>query len=362
MLKQPTQDLRYVANDETSSSLNAAWADLCTRSADHAPSAAPELVLPFLNTAKISSVYTDHHLLLAVPLQHGRFYDKSHYSPVTDCSLCHADRLNGPAAVSLLLKKRHRPILLRSVPQQSQFFTMLETASGHFATLSRWQRASLRVSGDFDDWLSTSLDQKRRKELRRLRNRLSEQGDLEIKTLGKKDDPEPFISDFLTLEAGGWKGKSGTALASKPDIAAATHQALAALHKSGKLRFWFMMLDGKAIASLFAYVDGNQASLGKIAYDEAFSKYSPGTLLVLDATESFFREGDVIEIDSSAIPGHPMIDHLWRERTDMADIIFAPSTVSRTRFTAIVMAEKMRRSLRAALKVVYYTVTGKSRS
>ncbi len=362
MLKQPTQDLRYVANDETSPGLSAAWTALTLRSADHAPCAAPELVLPFLGHANIASVYAQDQLVLAMPLERGRLFDRSYDSPISNCGLCHADRLNGPAALLLLLCKSDRPILLRSVPVQSQFFAMLEGAAGHFSVLQSWQRAGLDVSGSFADWQARSLVQKRRKELRRLRNRLSQQGDVKLETLEKNADAEPFISEFLTLESAGWKGERGTALASKAGLAAATQAALGGLHRAGKLRFWSLKLGARTIATLFAYVEGNKACLGKVAYDQSFGKYSPGSLLVLDATESIFNEGIMAEVDSSAIPGHPMIDHLWRNRIGFADVMVAPATVSTLRFATIMWSEKLRRTFRAVLKSIYYRLTGKSQS
>ena len=362
MLKQPSQDLRYVADGETSPSLNAAWVDLATRSADAAPSSAPDLVMPFLGKAHIAGVYAQDQLLLAMPLQRGLLTDQSYHSPITDCGTCHADRLFGQTAMSLLLSKRGRPVMLKSVPIQSQFYGMLETGSGHFAVLQNWKRASLKLSGAYETWLEQNFDTKRRKEFKRLRNRLGEQGTLQNVQLGKKDDAGPFIAAFLKLEAKGWKGKRGTALANNPQTSAATHLALDALHKAGKLHFWSITLDGKTIASLFAYVDGNKASLGKIAYDEAFAKFSPGVLLILNATEDLFNEGIISEVDSSAIPDHPMINRLWRHRIAMADIMVAPASVSALRFKATVMAEKMRRTLRAALKHSYYHFGRKGRS
>jgi CelD/BcsL family acetyltransferase involved in cellulose biosynthesis len=362
MLKQPSQDLRYVAAGESAPGLRAAWTDLTTRSADAAPSSGPDLVMPFLGKAHIASVYAQDQLLLAMPLQRGLLTDQSHHSPITDCSTCHADRLFGQTAMSLLLSKRGRPIMLKSVPVHSQFFGMLESGAAHFAVLQNWKRASLKLAGSYEAWLEQNFDTKRRKEFKRLRNRLGEQGALQNLNLDMKEDARPFIAAFLELEAKGWKGNRGTALANNSQTSAATHEALEALHKASKLRFWTMTLDGKTIASLFAYVDGNKASLGKIAYDEAFAKFSPGVLLILNATEDLFNEGIIAEVDSSAIPDHPMINRLWRHRIAMADIIVAPASVSALRFKATVWTEKMRRTLRAALKHSYHYFGRKGRS
>jgi CelD/BcsL family acetyltransferase involved in cellulose biosynthesis len=89
-------------------------------------------------------------------------------------------------------------------------------------------------------------------------------------------------------------------------------EACKLLGAAGKLRFWKLSLNGKPIAIMHAIVDGNQAWLHKIAYDEAYAKFSPGVLLVLHATEKLFAEIGLVLVDSCAIPGHPMIENIWR--------------------------------------------------
>ena len=203
---------------------------------------------------------------------------------------------------------------------------------------------------------------KRRKEYRRLRARLSEQGALVSRNLHAGEDVTPWADALLDLEAAGWKGKRGTALKADPAMAAAFRQICVGLHAAGKLRFWSITLDGRCIATLFAVVEGGHAWLGKIAHDEALAKYSPGVLLILDATEALFAEGTITQADSCAIPNHPMIDHLWRGRIAMADVIVAGQTVSPLMFRAAAAAERLRRHARAAAKSLYYTLTRRHRS
>ena len=78
---------------------------------------------------------------------------------------------------------------------------------------------------------------------------------------------------------------------------------------------------------LFAMVTGTTAFLGKIAHDEAFDRYSPGVLLILEATRTLLARTDITSADSCAVPGHPMIDNIWRDRVPLADmLIAAPGT------------------------------------
>jgi Acetyltransferase (GNAT) domain len=104
---------------------------------------------------------------------------------------------------------------------------------------------------------------------------------------------------------------------------------------------------------LFAMVTGGTAFLGKIAHDEAFARYSPGVLLILEATRTLLARRDIACADSCAVPGHPMIDNIWRDRLPLADMLIAAPGTPAPLFKAIVAAERIRRPLRSTAKSLY---------
>ena len=191
---------------------------------------------------------------------------------------------------------------------------------------------------------------------------MSEQGRLESVYLKPGDDVGRWVQDLLDLEAAGWKGKRGTSLKSAAPVAAAFAEAARELHEAGKLRFWSLTFDGRAIATMFAIVEGNGAWLGKIAYDEAFAKFSPGVLLILDATEGLFNEGRFDLVDSCAIPNHPMIDNIWRDRVAAADVLVASADTGQSRFEFTAGAERLRRAARSTARGIFHTLTRRHRS
>ena len=71
-----------------------------------------------------------------------------------------------------------------------------------------------------DDYLS-GMKTKRRRELDRQRRRLGEElgGEGPAETVDRSEDPDA-VADFLRLEAGGWKGREGTAMAAQERDAA----------------------------------------------------------------------------------------------------------------------------------------------
>ena len=216
--------------------------------------------------------------------------------------------------------------------------------------------------GSFDDWLALNFDQKRRKEFKRLRARLAETGNLSAHVLKPEEDLASYTAHFLALESGGWKGKRGSAVAKDANLAQALTSGLSAMHHSGKLRFWELRLDDQPIASLFAIVDGTEAALGKIAYDETFARFSPGVLIILEATQSLFAETGLTLADSNAAPGHPMIDRIWRDRISCIDVLIAGPNVPTRLFSTLAFFLGTKNASRTLAKRVLKRVTGRRQS
>ena len=291
---------------------------------------------------------------VSLPIRH---YD-SWITPLTSAGLPTAAPGAEPA-VSQLLDALESPVVFRNIPVEHPVGRAILEQATHVKILSSWERAGLQLAGTYDEWLTRNFDHHRRKELKRLRARLAEQGAFEFRTLAPRTDLTGFVENFLKLEQSGWKGSRGTALASDPKLAEALRKGLAAMHERGRVRFWEMSLDGRPIASLYALIDGSEACLGKIAHDETFSKYSPGVQIILEATQALFTEEGVELADSNAIPGHPMIDRIWRDRIACMDVLVAGSKVTPQAFTLLSSFVLGRQRLRAAAKNVFIRLTGR---
>ena len=281
---------------------------------------------------------------------------------LTPCPLPSVTRTPTVAEAETFLNTIAMPLVLRSVPVDHPVTATLLKAAAHTRILKTWVRAALDVSGSFDAWMMENFDHKRRKELKRLKARLAEQGNLELDELKPGGNLAPHIEAFLTIESSGWKGERGTAINNDPKAAKGLAAGLAAMHVENKVRFWTMRLDGKPVASLFALVDGGDAVLGKIGYDEAFAKYSPGVLLIIEATRCLFADPDINFADANAIPGHPMIDRIWRDRIACMDVVIAGSAVSALTFHTVAVYHGMKDATRGAAKQLYLHLTGRKQS
>ncbi len=283
--------------------------------------------------------------------------DVSFETPLFFSGLPLIARGEADTATESLIGDRGVPLLLKSVPINGPFWDALARASrklnAPLTVIEQWQRAALRPAGDYTTWFDGNFERKRRKEYRRWRSRLGEMGKLESLSWKPGEPLAPWFADFAALEAGGWKGKRGSAISCNGALSDCLRHQLERLAEAGHLRFWSIKLDGRPIASLFAQVVDGRAWLGKIAFDEEFAKYSPGVLQILDATESLFAEGGIDLVDSCAIPDHPMISNIWRDRIVMADVLIGTPNMPSARFKAMTAAEKFRRRGRNAAKDVY---------
>ncbi len=342
-----------------------AWASLVTAAREPSGFSLPEFAIPHFELdrdASLAAVMGEQGSLFSLPYCPGRLHHASLASDLIAAGLPHIDGKCLPLAVNAFLRNLDRPFLFKSIPVESAFFRELQMASPRFHVLRRWERAALRVTGSYEVWLARNFDHKRRKELKRLRNRLAEQGTVEMRSISSGDDVTSFVATFLELEAKGWKGKRGTALQLQAKQARLFQQVCEGLHANDRLRFWSLMLDGRPVAALFGMVEGDQAWLVKTAYDESFARFSPGVLLLMEVTEQLFADGKVRLADSCAMPGHPMIERIWRDRLDFADVLVAPAQVSALAFKSVRTGLDLHSNARGLAKKLFYGLTGRKLS
>ncbi len=221
--------------------------------------------------------------------------------------------------------------------------------------MGRYERAAMITDLDAEAYLKSTLSTKKRKEYRRLKNRLEDMGCLKFETCQTEEECSSWVEGFMELEVAGWKGRKKTAFNSRQDWSTFLKVSTKNLFENGNCKIWRLTLDGKTIAITIAHYAGHQAWLTKIAYDEAYAKYSPGVLLVLDVTRAIIEDPEITEIDSLATPDHPMINHLWREKISTTDILISINKpVAKTAFAMTCRLIEARRWLRAKAKEYYY--------
>jgi len=173
--------------------------------------------------------------------------------------------------------------------------------------------------------LRAGLPGRRRKEFARQMRRLADLGTVTLESVTDADAAMSRLEEFMALEASGWKGRGHTALVSSPSTAAFARAVVQARAAHGAVRIDALRLDGRPLAMLVSFTAGRTAWTWKIAYAEAYARFSPGAQIMLEVARNLFADGRVQRIDSCAAAHHPMIDHLWKGRLAIGTLVVGPS-------------------------------------
>ena len=152
--------------------------------------------------------------------------------------------------------------------------------------------------GVSESWLA-GLQRKFRANLRRTRKELEEQGSVSFRHYSSADPN--VLERFFQLEASGWKGREGTAIACHPSTRLYYELVATAASRDGYFSLDFLELNGKPISAHFALNRNGRYQLLKAAYDESYSRYGPGHLIVQDVLRTLVPSG-VTEFDFVAPP------------------------------------------------------------
>lgn len=279
------------------------------------------------------------------------------YSPLTTPLL---DRDKPEAAAHALIvaaaKAGAMALSLPAIADDGAAATALRAAlaTSRPVIFERHDRARLDATLDGDAALET-LGSKKLKELRRQRNRLADTGEVAFKVAAPGAESDAALAAFLSLEAAGWKGERGTALACKPGDRAFMTEALPRMVATGEAQLATLSSGDTITAAGVVLRHGRRAYFFKIAYDEAMAKCSPGVQLTLDITRALCADAGIDDVDSTAISGHPMIDHIWRARLAVADML-VPVAADGATMALFAAMFRARRVLRATAKSIVHKI------
>ena len=182
-------------------------------------------------------------------------------------------------------------------------------------------RALFKLANDSKTYLRETLSSKRRHECRRQTRRLSEMGRLEMVELDPQGDIQQWAESFLLLEASGWKGKEGSAMASQEATKTFFLTMATEGFRRGRLSMLGMRLDGQMIAQKCNLLSGPGGFAFKIGYDEQYASYSPGLQLEVEHIERLHQQPRTQWIDSCAAADHFMANLLWKNRRTINTVL-----------------------------------------
>lgn len=234
----------------------------------------------------------------------------------------------GEVAEALMrdIRRAHRwagALVLPDCPLDGPQLAVMDEAAARLGlgvdVVNRSERAMLVPAKGGTEALRQQL-RKQYSNVERCRRRLQEQGTLDWQLLRGRI-PESAITDFLTVEHGGWKRESGTSLLSNPGDEAFFRAMSRGFSDAGRALFTELRLNGRVIASTSNYLCGKAGFAFKVGWDDEFRKFGLG---IFNEAE-FVREapqlcGDLAYMDSGSQPAS-FIEMLWPERRQMGTLV-----------------------------------------
>lgn len=231
------------------------------------------------------------------------------------------------ALMRYLLASRDLPhtLMLPLLPLEGPCYAALAEAcrqtGSAITTYERWVRPVMipRPDDEFEAYLRRALGSSYKKRMQQFRQ-VGKQGVLTFRRNRGKSALDA-LDAFLTLEASGWKGEAGTAIACLPADTAYIRRLAELCAADDTLLIDTLLHDGRAIAMGLLIESGDRRHFLKIAYDETQARHSPGRTLAIAMLQADFHDRPPVFFDSGAGEGVDAGTYVWGERRDMANAI-----------------------------------------
>jgi CelD/BcsL family acetyltransferase involved in cellulose biosynthesis len=229
---------------------------------------------------------------------------------------------------------------------------VLSARGSRACILNTGKRPVLASTLDAKPYFEKAMSSSSRKKLRQHRRRLEEKGRLETHIFVEPDEIGRGFDDFLALEAAGWKGRRGTALACDQAEASLAKAMIAALAVRRDASIHALYQNGKSVASQVILRAGATAFTWKTAYDETLGEFSPGMLLLEDYTAAFLADKSIALVDSCAFDDSGFMS-AWSEREDIAHVLIDARRGNPLSFRLVGHLQRALLGLRAIVKDIY---------
>ena len=182
-------------------------------------------------------------------------------------------------------------------------------------------RALFKPMDSADRYLSAALSGKHRKAFRRRAELLAELGKVEY-TL-----PEPdanignWIQSFLRIEASGWKGREGSAMACREADRRFFTEVVTNAFGKQRLMMPAMLLNGNPIAQNCYFTGGRGSFHFKPAFDEEYARFSPGFHMECEMIRHLHSKPEIEWLDSCTTPTNEMYNRLFLSRRTIQSLL-----------------------------------------
>lgn len=188
------------------------------------------------------------------------------------------------------------------------------------------RRAAIDSSLSGEAYWTANLSKNRRNRLAALERQLArDHGPIRVERAQSHADMARWTSDFLMLEASGWKGRGASALAAAHDSRQLFESVVASAFAEGQIVCLSLYAGDNLVAMTSYFVGAARHYYGfKTAFDEDYARFAPGLILLRHLMACMDGKAHV-RFDSCATPHDQTLCHMWREQREICDIAIARS-------------------------------------
>lgn len=198
------------------------------------------------------------------------------------------------------------------------------------------------LDGDWDAY-ERGLSRNRRKGVRRRLQGLDAQGAVSFEVANGETRLDALLEEAFAVEASGWKGERGTAMASRSHTRRFYADLARWAARRGWLRLAFLRLDGRPLAFDLAFEHAGTWYSLKAGYELEYRRYAPGVLLTYETLRHAFASGlrrfellgDVDEFKLGWTRAERVLERAWMRA-------FATSSAGRAEATLFHARERAR--------------------
>jgi CelD/BcsL family acetyltransferase involved in cellulose biosynthesis len=184
-------------------------------------------------------------------------------------------------------------------------------------------RAILLPRFDADRYVDQALSGKHKKNLDHKLKGLRELGDVNFQVSYDSLGLSEWLEQFISLEHSGWKSRNGGSLRSSPLEERFFHDLVTCGSKSERIIRQTMTLSQKPIVKRVVLSSGTKTFAFKTAYDEQWSKWSPGMLMELKNLSWALEQETKITMESCAAPNAELFRRLWLDTCTISSLMLS---------------------------------------
>lgn len=215
------------------------------------------------------------------------------------------------------------PLLALGGESEATLAAACEATGSRIDRVESWQRPMmLPQPGDTPDaYLRRALGQSYKKRMQQFRS-MRKYGALSFRR-ERGFAARDRLPEFLALEAAGWKGEAGSAIARIPADTAYIQALVAEFAAIDAVQIDSLLLDGAPIAMGLLIENAGTRHFLKIAYDERHARLSPGRSLTIAMLQADLASTPPLVFDSGAGDGVDARTYVWGERREIGHLLLS---------------------------------------